>query len=230
MRQDELAAKTAPDDERARALWALYLEQGTMERVGVEESSRFEQRREALAAAYKGVVAQSGEAAGLALRAKSVLAVEAALDLKLPAAKAQANFGALSAMLQREGASRDARLVVPRFLVRTFQKARWNLLTGEAPDYALVRVERRAFYGWQALHVERVSLDRRIEALHEYGQAGGPYIEEALGVLLFRMGDSQKAAEALTAAYRKNPSLRLRNYAAGARSAAHLAVDDPDQP
>jgi tetratricopeptide (TPR) repeat protein len=230
MRQDQLAASTAPDNERTRALWALYLEQGTMERVGVEESFSFAQRREALAAAYKGVVAQSGEAVGLALRAKSVLAVEAALDLKLPQAQAQANFGALSAMLQREGASRDARLVVPRFLVRTFQKARWNLLTGQPADYSLVRVERRAFYGWQSLHVERVPIDRRIEALHEYGQAGGPFVEEALGVLLFRMGDPEKAAEALTAAYRKNPSLRLRNYAAGARSAAEAAPDDSDEP
>jgi hypothetical protein len=230
MRQDELAARTAPDGERAQALWALYLEQGTIERVGVEESGRFQLRREALAAAYKGVVAQSGEAAGLALRAKSVLAVDAALDLNLPQAQAQANFGALSAMLQREGASRDARLVVPRFLVRTFQKARWNMLIGEVPDHALVRVERRAFYGWQSLHVERVPLDRRIAALHEYGQAGGPYIEEALGVLLFRMGDSGKAAEALTAAYRKNPSLRLRNYAAGARAVAEAAFDAHDEP
>jgi len=230
MREDELAAKKAPEGERARALWALYLEQGTMERVGVEESSSYELRREALAAAYKGVVAQSGEAAGLGLRAKSVLAVEAALDLELPEAQAHANFGALSAMLQREGASRDARLVVPRFLVRVFQKARWNLLVGEVANHALARVERRAFYGWQSLHVERVPLPQRIEALHEYGQAGGVYLEEALGVLLFRMGDSAKAAEALTAAYSKNPSLRLRNYAAGARLAAAAALEDADAP
>jgi hypothetical protein len=229
MRQDELSAKAAPQGERAEALHALYLEHGQVERVGVEESTSFELRREALVAGYKGVVAQSGEAAGLALRAKSVLAVEAALDLQLPVAQAQAQLGGLSAMLQREGASRDARLVVPRFLVRTFQKARWNLLTGQLPDYALVRVERRVFYGWQSLHVERVPLPQRIAALHEYGEAGGTSIEEALGVLLFRMGDPQKAADALAVAYRKNPSLRLRNYAAGARAAAAVVMDDTDE-
>jgi hypothetical protein len=63
-------------------------------------------------------------------------------------------------------------------------------------------------------------LASRIEALHAYGSAGGVDLEEALGVLLFRMGDYKQSLAALRVAYQKHPNLRLRNYLLSARIAS----------
>jgi hypothetical protein len=220
MRADALAARSAPESRQAKELWTLYLEQGRMERAGIEDSGPYAARRKALVQAFTALVAEAGEQAAMALRAKAVEQLDAALALRLPAADAQAALGALSAMLAKDGVSRDGYLVAPSFVMRTFHKGRWNLLHGLPPDHRFAPVERRTFYGWEALHAERVPLHQRIAALHEYGLAGGKQVEEALGILAFRMGDARQAVGALEAAYRKQPSLRLRNYLAGARAAA----------
>jgi hypothetical protein len=221
---DEAAAKAAPRTERVEQLEALYMEQGRMERVGVEDGDRFAARRRSLEAGYKGVVAESGEAAALRMRARAVVSLEAALELALPDEQAKAVLGSLSAILEREGASRDGYLVAPRFVVRTLHKARWNLLHGLTPTHAFVAIERRAYFGWQALHAVRVPLPSRIEALHGYGLVGGDRVEEALGVLLYRMGDSEEASRAFAAAYAREPNLRVANYLAAARASAAAAA------
>ena len=120
------------------------------------------------------------------LRAKAALQLEDALELRLEGKRAKQVIGAFNSLLERERASMDGYLVAPRFVVRTLYKARWNILAGLAPDHAFERIERRAFYGWQALHSETEPLPKRMAALHEYGLAGGDHVEEALGILLFR--------------------------------------------
>jgi hypothetical protein len=220
IRADATAASAAPKSKQAVALEALLWRQGAAEAPGIEDLDTYRNRRKALELGYRALVRVEGEARVLRLRSKAVAQLEAALDLQLKDEQAKAVLGSFTAVLEHEGASRNGYLVAPRFVVRTLYKARWNILHGLAPDYTFERVEKRAFYGWQALHAERVPLQRRIEALHAYGLAGGDQIEEALGVLLFRMGDYRQAAKALRAAQRKHGSLRLRNYVLGALSAA----------
>jgi hypothetical protein len=217
---DAQAARAAPGSPRAQALAALLLEHGRAESRGLEDAELYRARRARLELGYRELVAETGEPAALRLREKAVLALEAALALELSDAEAKAVLGSFPAVLAREGASRGGELVAPHFVVRTLYKARWNLLHGIAADHRFQPIEKRAYYGWQALHAERVPALRRIEALHAYGLAGGEDVEEALGVLLLREGDAVQASQALQAAYRKRANIRLRNMLLGARHAA----------
>jgi hypothetical protein len=220
--KDEAAARQAPRSAAAQAFEKLLDEQGQVEARGSEGSESYASRRAALVETYKKLAGEVGEAAALRLRAKAVERLEDALDLRLDTAHARPVIGAFNSVLERENASRDGYLVAPRFVVRTLYKARWNILAGLAPDRGFERIERRAFYGWQALHSETVPLEKRVAALHEYGLAGGDHVEEALGILLFRLGDYGQAARALETAYRKQGSIRLRNNLLAARSAAGM--------
>jgi hypothetical protein len=220
MRADAEAARLAPRDARATELEGLLIAQGEAEARGTEDASAYGNRRRALDLVHRALVAESSEAAALRLRARAVEELDAALQMRLPKARAKAVLGAMTTVFAREGVSRNGYLVAPLFVVRTLYKARWNLLVGTTADHAFEQVEKRAFYGWQALHTERVPLRDKIAALHEYAKAGGDHVEEALGVLLFRFGDYAQAANALQTAYGKQHSVRLRNYVLGARLAA----------
>jgi tetratricopeptide (TPR) repeat protein len=218
--QDAQAARKAPSSPAAQAFEKLLDEQGQAETLGSEGSESYASRRAAIVQSYKTLAGEVGESAALRLRAKAVERLEDALELRLDTTHARPVIGAFNAVLERENASRDGYLVAPRFVVRTLYKARWNILAGLPPDHAFERIERRAFYGWQALHSDNVALEKRVAALHEYGQSGGDHVEEALGILLFRLGDYAQSARALETAYRKQGSIRLRNNLLAARSAA----------
>jgi len=215
---DARAVRLAPKSEHADALRALYAAQGEAEARGTEDAGRYMDRRRDLESAYRRLRRELGAPALLGMRAQAVQELEAALALQLPEERARAVLGAMTRVLERESATRDGYIVAPMFVVRTLYKARWNILHGLPADADFERIEKRAFYGWQALHSEHVSLRGRVEALHAYAEAGGDHVEEALGVLLYRLGDFAQSARALQDAYRAQPSLRLRNYALGARA------------
>ena len=218
---DAQAASTAPRSPQSHALRALMNKQGEMELVGTERVKSLTQRREALAKGFAELVAASSEDEALRLRAEATQELEAALDLKLPLARAKVVVGALGQMLQREGASVDGQLTAPRFVVRTLYKARWNLLHGLRPDHRFERIERQAYFGWQALHAERLPLPQRAEALRSYAKAGGWRGREALGVLYFLHDDFVEAVGPLTTAHEAAPSVRVRNYLLGAEARAN---------
>lgn len=217
---DARAAQTAPTSERARALEALLLEQGRAESTGLEDAAVHQQRRYALERGLRELAREVGETAALGLRARSVQQLEAALALELTTQRAEAVLGALPNVLAREQATRDGSVVAPHFVIRTLFKARWNILHGLPPAHAFEVIEERAFYGWQALHAERVVLARRLKALDAYASAGGEHAEEARGVLLFAKDEAAAAARAFEQAHRELPSLRLRNYLRTAQTAA----------
>jgi hypothetical protein len=223
LRQDAARADTATLSGPARELDALLLEHGRLEVSGLEEARLYRERRERLRKGYDALVQSEGQSAALALRAVAAERFEAALDLELPTARARAAIGATAATLAREGATIDGVLVAPRFVARVMFEARWNVLHGRPHDADLSPVKRRALFGWQALHAEALSLARRLQALDRYTQAGGAHAQEALGVLLFRARHPAAAAEALAVAQARRGSIRLRNYALGARLAAGLA-------
>lgn len=220
LKADAQAARTTLASPRVATLERLMLEQGRSEQAGSEEVGPYDARRAALVREYAALAAEVGAQRALALRARAAERLEAALDMKLPTADARAVIGAMNSMLARDAVSVDGYLVAPRFLVRTLYKARWNLLHGLAVDHQFARVEKQAFHGWEALNVERLPLARRVEGLRAYEQASGQHVAEAWGVLSFRAGELQQAAQMLELAYREHPSLRLRNYVNGARTAA----------
>lgn len=216
---DAAAAQAAPKSARAQGVEALLMRHGAVEAAGPEDFDTNKERKAALAAGFREVVAEVGPTNALRLRAKNVQQIDAALELRLPEAEAKQVLGSLPRILALEGATRDGYLVAPRFLVRTFAKARWNLLHGFRAVHEFARVELRAYYGWQALHAERLPAPQRIRAIESYIEAGGTDADEALGVLLLRQHEADLAAAAFTAALRHNDHLRLRNYLLAARAA-----------
>jgi hypothetical protein len=129
-------------------------------------------------------------------------------------------------MLAREGAAHDGTLLAAPFVLRTLYKARINLLFGRKPEHDLAPVEQQAFFGYQALHRERLPVVRRVEALKAYEAAGGVRADEALGVLLYRNGQFAEAAEVLHSVASQTGELRARNYALGAELSAQRARED----
>ena len=215
---DEAAAKKAPHTPAAETLRALLAHQGEMELVGAEKFETYSKRREALAKGYAALASVLGESSALGLRAEAMNELDRALDLQLPLARAKIVVGSLGQMLEREGASNDGQLTAPRFVARTLFKARWNLLHGLRPAHRFERIEQQAYFGWEALHAERLPIPQRVEALGGYAKAGGQRVQEALGVLLYQHQEYQQAAIALHNAYKSDPSLRLRNYVLGAEA------------
>ncbi|MGD8862962.1 MAG: hypothetical protein PVI30_23310 [Myxococcales bacterium] len=222
LRRDAELAHAAKPSGRARELDALLLEHGRLEVSGPEEARLYRERRRRLREGYAALVQAEGQRAALALRAVATERFDAALDLELPTDQARAAIGATAATLAHEGATVDGVLVAPRFVARVMFEARWNVLHGRPADADLSPVKRRALFGWQALQAEPMSLARRLQALERYAQAGGAHVQEAMGVLLFRAHEPAAAAEALAAAQAQHGSIRLRNYALGARLAAGL--------
>jgi hypothetical protein len=222
---DQDAARRAPRTATANALRAALTEQGEQELIGSERRELYRKRRERLAQNYAALVAENGEAAALQLRAEAVGELDRAIDLELPFARARVVIGAMGEMLQREGASFDGQLTAPRFVVRTLFKARWNLLHGLRPAHAFERIEQHAYFGWQALHAERLPIPQRSEALLNYAKAGGARVEEARGVLYYMHDEFEPASTILTAAHAADPSFRLRNYALGAAARAEAEAD-----
>jgi hypothetical protein len=222
---DRDRARKAPRSAKANELRAALTKQGEMELIGSERRELYRERRAQMAENYAALVAESGQPVALRLRAEAVCELDKALDLELPFARARVVIGSLGDMLQREGASFDGQLTAPRFVVRTLFKARWNLLHGLAPDRALERIELQAYYGWQALHAERLPIPQRADALRNYAKAGGTRVQEARGILYYLHDEFAQAATILAAAHAANPSFRLRNYVLGAQARAAAESD-----
>jgi hypothetical protein len=205
------SAQQAPRTPAAAELDRLWLELSRAEREGPEPIHARRTRRNAAREAFLQVVKESGEPGALALRAAAVERLDAALDLKLDPKLARDVMGDFALMLEKENAARGGELIAPRFVVRTLYKARWNIAHEVAPDYAFASIERRAYYGWQALHAQRLPVEQRMRALVQYRRHGGNRADEAASVLLQRSAQNEVAHAALTAAYRSSGTLRLRN-------------------
>lgn len=223
--KDRALAKTAPQTAKAQELWELYLRFGEFE-LGLFEQHASQQRRRELRRAQEAVVAESGPQAGNALRARAVLALEAALAGELPQAEIKRLLGLYPYVLAQHSVTRDGVELGPHFVVRTLFKARWNRMCDLPPETDLSPIERRAYFGWMGLHAANLSLRERRQALIGYAAAGGIEADQAMGVLAFADQDYERAAHSFERAYAQTPSLRLRNYLRGARVAAgQLGMD-----
>lgn len=219
LRADAALAKRVPKSEHADKLTALWREQSIADAAGEEPEYARLVRMDDLFFEYEALKREVGEPVALALRAAVLEQVDAALDGELPIDEAREVLGGFPTMLAREGCTRDGEIVAPRFVLRTLIKARWNLSHNLAPDHAFVQIEHLAFYGWQALHADRLPPERRLNALEAYSKYGGKRVAQSAGVLLYRGGAFLAASEALAAAHKQTGNLRLRNAALGAAPA-----------
>jgi len=221
--QDARDAAQAPKSALADELRTLLSEQGASEVRGSESRETYTDRRARLASRCTMLVTGLGEPAARALRAEAVQRLEDALAGRLPVDQARIVLGAMPSVLAREGAARDGTLMASKFVLRTLYKARINLLFGRKPEHDLSRIERQAFFGYQALHAQRLPIVRRVEALRAYEHEGGAHADEALGVLLYLNGEPIEAAEVLASVAKHGGGMRVRNYAAAAELRAKHA-------
>lgn len=222
---DEQARKAAPRTPAAFELERLYLEDGQAEDRSTESVQQRGHRRRQLHETYQQLVHEQGQAAALAMRARAVEKLEAALELRLPEEQVTSVMGVYAYALQNYQATRGGDEVAPHFVLRTLYKARWNLMMGLSPDFAFGPIELRAYHGWLALHADNLGYPTRIKALDSYAAAGGPHAIEAHAELLFLAKQYDLAVSPLQVAYAKTGNLRLRNYLAGARFMAEQTAE-----
>jgi len=225
MREDSRRAAAAPHSDIARELMQRYHQFGANEVVAMEDVRLGTQRRRLLHHLYERLVAADGAAAALALRAKALGELEAALDARLPEAQVEGVMGVFANVLTEHRVTRHGEELAPHFVLRTLYKARWNRLLDLPADFSFERVERLAYFGWLGLHADNLSLTLRRQALIEYAAAGGSQASEAQGVLAFLDHDYATAISQLERAYAAASSLRLRNYLRGAQVAAAASPD-----
>jgi hypothetical protein len=217
---DAQLAAAAPKTEKAKALWADYLNFSEAEIMLLQEPRVLEQRRHMLGRLQDAVVAESGPQAGQAMRALALSRLEAALAGEIPKAELGGILGVFPYVLTQHMVTRDGIELGPHFVVRTLFKARWNRMCGLLPEADLSPIERRAYFGWMGLHADNLPVHERRQALIAYAAAGGAEADQALGVLAFREHDFVRAADILERAYSRQTNLRVRNYLRGARVAA----------
>lgn len=219
VRSDTALARSAPRGDLATRLQTLYEQQGQAEVVGDDETAA-QSREASLRTLVAELRASGGDRAVAALRAHAMSELEPALAGRLAPAKRDSVLGSFPRMLERYGLARAGRVVAPAFVVRTLFKARWNAVHRLAPTDGFARVELRAYHGWLALRAESAPIAARIEAATAYGNAGGERADEARGVLLFRAGRAEEAADAFVKAFGESGSWRLRNHGLAATARA----------
>jgi len=217
---DAKLAAQAPRTPAAQKVDALWLQLGRADREGMEPTHLRLTRRQDMRKAYQLVVKESGEAAEQALRSAVADRLDRALDLELAPELAADVLGDFALMLEGEECTRNGELIAPRFVVRTLYKARWNIAHQLEPDRGFAPIEKRAYFGWQALHARRLPSEQRMRALVQYARVGGTRANEAAGVLLSRSNQPPAAAAAFALAYRLADTFRLRNAVLGQNMAA----------
>lgn len=216
--EDRRLADNAPNSPLAAELDASLLAQGRADHELLEAQTERARGTAARRALAERLVAEVGMDGLLALRARAVVRFEQALSdaEHIPDAEVPGIVGLFPNQLANVGVTSHGVEVAPPFVTRVLYKARWNLLHGWQPAHGLSPIERRAFFGWQALHAGREPLTARVAAARQYAQAGGDRAPEALGVLLFQAGQFSAAEQALKmAADQQGHHVRLRNYLAG---------------
>lgn len=214
---DRSAAERAPaDDDASRARLEVFEEANVAEVEAADSPGRAARRREQLAETLAGLVEAHGEDAVEATRAADLARAERAMRGELPEVQHAPALGGFPSVLERWSMARRGRQVAPRFVVRTAFKARWNAMYGREPTEGMSEVERRAHWGWLALHGDAAPFAMRTEAVDHYAAAGGERAEEARGVLLYDEGMGEAAQTAFETAHAQQPTFRLRNHALAA--------------
>jgi hypothetical protein len=224
---DREAAAQASSSPLALALDAILIEKGESERALVETLDTQTWRRgriEELLAAFRHA---EGDAALVKLRARAIERLQAAIDLTLPKEQRPAVLGDFPVLLREALASRDGEIVAPPLFVRTLAKVRWNVIMGLPRLYALDRIEHRTYHGWYALHGDNGPWVARLDELNLYAALGGPFVQEARGVIGYRGGDPAGARRAFERADAARPSLHLRNMIRAAKRAEYTMANSP---
>ncbi len=214
---DEALAQEQPDSDEVRALRELFLEHGRAEANPPYTVTDYDQRQASIYRAARLVVEKHGEAAIAAMRSH---AVEIFVDVFGDGTgdfegDDVAVIGGMPEVLESYGAFHEGVTVAPPLTVRVFYKARWNSIHRRPFVDGFSKIELQAYWGWLALHGWGKPLDRRIEALVAFRDAGGFGTQEAAALFDLLGGQPERASRSLESLYEQRRELRLRNLALG---------------
>lgn len=147
------------------------------------------------------------------LRARVADEAIAALTGKLKPEEAERVLGGSIAMLRRYKLAIGPHLRAPRFVLRTFYKARLNQLLGLSAIDGFSEAERLAHFGWPAFHATNTPAAQRIQMLDLYQQEKGERAQELRPELLLRAGAPGKAITVYEGLAEQTGNLRYRNHA-----------------
>lgn len=216
LRTDRRHAESLPSSERSGAHQTAIHEANLGELDPGDRPASARARHERLVATLAAAMETHGDDVRLALRAADLQ--RAMHALRETGSERDRELGGLVPTLERYGMVENGRQVAPDFVVRTIFKARWNGRHDRPLTEDLSDAELRAYWGWLALEADSAPVARRLEAVTEFGRAGGAHEEEARGVLLMQAGRRDEAAEAFEAAWARTPRFRVRNHALAARA------------
>ena len=219
LQQDRKLAQSRVQFAHGNELEALFLQSGRAERELLEDSANIRARRNRVAELVAKQRMASGPQSLMVLRSTAVERFESILNGDGDPKRQAGLLGSFPNLLAFHKATVDAQPVAPLFVVRTLYKARWNTLHGLDHTDGFTAIEAQAYFGWLALHADRIPLPQRLAALRNYAAAGGQRVDEAAGVLHFAAHQYAEAAAAFQRACASHPSPRLRNH----RLAAELA-------
>lgn len=150
LRRDRaVGAKTPPSDE-ARALVSLYESQGLAEAgaLKVEDIREAGARRRAeTKQAVEALLRKHGQGGLVALQARALSRLKAALDGRGTQQERQAVLGSFPRMLERYGLVQNSKALAPYPIIRTLFKARWNFIHGLPAVETFSREEQQLYFG-----------------------------------------------------------------------------------
>lgn len=127
--------------------------------------------------------------------------------------QAEKSLGGSIALLRRYQFAVGPHLRAPRFVLRTFFKARLNQLLGLPPVEAFEKEERLAHYGWGAFHADSTPAAARLQLLDAYQAEGGQHAHAVRGAIAFRAGASKDAVKVYERLAAQTGNVRYRNHA-----------------
>lgn len=219
--RDRRSAQAVPHSPEMVAL-RRWVERGAEREFGLSPAN-LDLADEAIEvqAAVASAVRRHGRGALDQLRAELALEAQRVLDTRARSRRERLLLGGFESSLEAWGIRMGGRLVTSPLVVRTLFKARVSTILRRPFDEGFGWEERRAYYGWLALHGTRARAGDRIEAAFELARFDrSPVGEEALAFALLAEGSFAAAAGTYERLARRTGSARLRNHA----RAVHLAA------
>jgi hypothetical protein len=206
-------AARCPEGELSDAVRDALLTQGAAESRQVDMPEARIERDRAANEAVAALLASHGEAALDGCRVRSLDGLRRVRRGETSDDEAEQILGRFPVSLERYGLVRDGRRLAATEVIDILYLARWNVVFSRPMTEGLGRVERRAYYGWLALHADDAPLDARLGALEAYERLGGFGVSEARARLAFLGGDGDLALELYGKLADDGGGLRARNHA-----------------
>lgn len=217
---DASSEEQVPRSETVLRLERVYAAAGFAELGEPEETEAHPRRMAELAAGIEELEREAGAEAVNALRARTATRGYLALLGQSSTEERRGLLGNFAEILERYSVVSQHRLVAPEIVFRSLYKARWNGYMGRALTDGLSPIELQAYWGWLALHAHDIEVRRRLHALERYEEASGERLVEARAALLFQAGAYPESSDIYDSLFQDTGSIRYRNHALAAVSAA----------